>query len=373
MRKTSLLAVVLASLLSLDLSADQVILQNGDRLTGTVLRLEAARLTLKSELAGEVTLPWAAVETISSTEPLYVTLADGQVILGTLATSEARIQIRTQEGETVTVSRDAIQAIHSREEQAAYEAELQRRRHPRLLDFWGGSLSAGLSSARGNADTFSFNLAVKTARTTERDRISLYLHSLFARNSTLGTAVTTADAIRGGTRYNINLTDRLFTFGFTDLEFDEFQQLDLRLVLGGGMGWHARKTSRTLLQLFAGGSSNQEFFSTGLTRRSGELLWGEDLSYKLSGRTSLTERLAFYPNVTETGEYRVTFDASAVTKLSNRLNWHITLSDRFFSNPVPGTQKNDVLLTTGISFSFGSTELRGQATSSSERVRGRPQ
>ena len=30
------------------------------------------------------------------------------------------------------------------------------------------------------------------------------------------------------------------------------------------------------------------------------------------------------------------------------LAWQLTLSDRYLSNPVPGTKKNDVLLTTGL-------------------------
>jgi hypothetical protein len=124
-------------------------------------------------------------------------------------------------------------------------------------------------------------------------------------------------------------------------------------VLGGGLGFHAKKTERTKLDLFAGGSFNQENFSSAPTRRSGEIIVGEDLSHRLSGSTTLTQRLMLFPNLSEAGEFRVAFDLTAVTALSRWLSWQLTLSDRYVSNPIPGIKKNDLLFTTGIRLTFG--------------------
>ena len=192
-----------------------------------------------------------------------------------------------------------------------------------------------------------------TQRTTPRDKISVYATTLFAQTSTSGISETTANAIRGGTRYDVTLSDRLFTFGFIDLEFDEFQNLDLRSVLGGGLGWHVQSTDRTVLDVFSGGSFNQEFFENDVTRRSGEIVLGQDLTYQLAETTALSERLVFYPNLSGTGEYRLQFDNSLTSEVLNWLAWHLTLSDRFLSNPTPGVKKNDVLITTGVRFNFG--------------------
>lgn len=352
MYKAILVIVVVGSILGRTAFADHIILKNCDRLSGTIIKSDGESLSIQSEFAGEVTVQWAAIEEISSNQPLYVTLKGDQVIVGVVTTSEAKIEIQTREAGKVTISKDVIQSIRSQEEQVLYEAEINRLRNPSLRDFWGGIVDAGISSSRGNADTITLNLGMKAARTTQRDKISVYFTLLFAQNSTIGESVTTANVIRGGTRYDINVSDRLFTFGFTDLEFDEFQELDLRNVLGGGLGFHAKKTQKTVLDLFTGGAFNQELFSTGLTRRFGEILFGEELSYKLSSRTTLTEKLMLYPNLTQPGEYRIAFDSSAVTKLNNWLNWHVTLSDRFLSNPIPGVKKNDVLLTTGVGLKF---------------------
>jgi putative salt-induced outer membrane protein YdiY len=156
----------------------------------------------------------------------------------------------------------------------------------------------------------------------------------------------------------LNVSDRVFTFGFVDLEFDEFQNLDLRNVLGGGVGWHVRKTDRTSFDVFGGGSYNQEFFSNDFTRRSAELVVGEEFEARLNDRLTFSQRLAFYPNMSDTGQYRVQFDSSMVTQLYHWIGWHISVSDRFLSNPIPGIKKNDLLLTTGLRFNVGRENLR---------------
>ena len=47
---------------------------------------------------------------------------------------------------------------------------------------------------------------------------------------------TVASAIRGGWKYNRNLTPRFFVTAMNDYEHDRFQNLDLRFVVGGGAG-----------------------------------------------------------------------------------------------------------------------------------------
>lgn len=353
MRRTTVLAILIACLVCSSAFADQIILKNGDRFTGTILKSDEKSLLLKTEFVGEVTVQWAAIQEINSTQPLHIGLKDGEMIVGQVSTSDGKFQIDSKEAGKVSTPKDAVQLIRSDSEQAAYDAQMERLRHPRLLDFWSGFIDTGISATKGNSDTFSFTLGASAIRTTTRDKFTIYSNSIFAKNSATGTSVTTAKAIRGGIRGDFNLTPRLFAFGFTDFEYDKFQKLDLRNVLGGGLGFHAFKNERTTFDLFGGASYNQEFFSTGLDRKSAELVVGEELIHKLSDRMFLNERLSFYPNLSDTGEYRLTFDASAVIKLSRWLNWQITFADRYLSDPIPETKKNDLLLSTGLRLTFG--------------------
>jgi putative salt-induced outer membrane protein YdiY len=353
MPKCLYLLFLAAGLVVPALRADQIFLKNGDKLTGTIISSDGVDLVIQSELAGTVTIPLEAIVQIASDQPLYITLKDGQKLLGTVAASAERVEVRSEETGDLSFARSSVAAIRSRESQVAYDAEVERLLNPGLLDLWSGSADAGLSLSRGNAETATFSLGVNAARATARDKIGVYANSLYATSSTTGDSVTTANAIRGGIRYDANLNERVFAFGLSDLEFDEFQMLDLRMVIGGGLGWHARKTELLTLDFFTGGTLNKEYFSTDLNRTSGEIIGGQELSYKLSDRISVRERLVFFPNLSETGEFRLTLDASAVADINTWLGWHVTISDRYLSNPVPGTKSNDVLLSTGIRLNFG--------------------
>jgi putative salt-induced outer membrane protein len=263
------------------------------------------------------------------------------------------LQVATPTAGVVAAAKDTVQAIQSKEEETAYEKTIERLRNPGLLDLWTGFVDTGLSMARGNSTTTTFNLGMNAARVTPRDKITVYFTSLYAKNKTSGVSVLGAEADRGGFRYDANIAGPNFVFGSADLEYDKLQRLDLRAVFGGGLGRHVIKTDMTVLDLFAGAALNKEFFSNNVSRTSGEIQLGDLLTFKLNKTTQLTQSLIFFPNLSETGEYRVNFDASAATTLKRWLAWHITISDRYLSNPVlAGIKKNDFLLTTGFRITF---------------------
>ena len=352
MRKHLITMTAFAFMFCVHSKADQVTVENGDRVSGNIVKSDRNSMTMKTEFFGEVTIPWDAIGEIISDQELFVTAANGQVLVGTVSTTGSSLQVRISQADTVPVEMAVVETLRSQAEQDAYEAEIERLRNPGLLDFWSGYIDGGFSFSGGNADTSAISTSMRTQRRTQRDKISIYATTLFAQNSNSGVTETTANAIRGGTRYEVTVSDRLYTFGFLDLEFDEFQDLDLRSVLGGGLGWNVQDTDRTVFNVFSGGSFNQEFF-TSETRRSGELVLGQELTYRLVESTSLSERFSFFPNLSNTGEYRHQFDATLTTDIAKWLAWHFTISNRFLSNPIPGVKKNDVLMTTGVRFSFG--------------------
>src|SRR5882762_2316882 len=316
--------------------ADQVTLKNGDRQTGSIVKSDAKTLLIKTEFAGEVNVQWEAVSAMVSSQPLHLALKDGQTIVGT------------------------VTAVRNDAEQKADDEQIERLRHPHLLDFWSGMLDTGLSLTRGNSELLTYALAGKAVRTTERDKITVYSNAIYAKTRVNGVNSTTAHVIVGGIRGDLNVGKKWFVFGFTDFEYDAFEHLDPRNVLGGGLGYHVFATEITTFDLFGGASFEQEYFSpnpptvlTSLTRKMAEAVAGEELDTKLNRPMTLSERFALYPSLSNTGNYRYQFDTSAAAKLKNWLSWQITLSDRFHSDPLPGLKKNDLLLTTGVRVTFG--------------------
>lgn len=334
--------------------ADQIVLKNGDRLTGKILKKDGDKIIIKTESAGTITILWSAVASIVADDPVNLELADGQLIKGTVVTNdEAKIEVVTKDAGTVAVEKDSIRVVRNEDEQIAYDAEQERLRNPGFTDLWTGSADVGFSLTSGNSKTRALRLGARAVRETAGDKISVYANAIQASNSTSGTSVTTAEAVWFGGRYDVNLSEKTFVFGTADFEYDKRQQLDFRTVFGGGYGYRMIRNEKTKLDLFGGAAFNREYFSNGTRRNSAEALLGEELKYKLTSSTSLEQRLVVYPNLSRPGTFRSTFDASLVTQLSQWLGWQVTVGNRYNSDPIGSAKSNDFLFSTGIRATFG--------------------
>ncbi|MBY0503151.1 MAG: DUF481 domain-containing protein [Bryobacteraceae bacterium] len=333
------------------LQADQIQMKNGDRVTGSIIKKDATTLTIKTVLFGTVTLPWAEVESVKADTPLSVVLPDGRTLSATLATSEGKVEVLAKSG-TQSVAPAEIVALRNAAEQRAYERLL----NPTWLDLWAGNAAIGWAGTRGNARTATFTTSLGAARQTNRDKTSLYFNAIRASALLGGSNQQTAQAVRGGWGYNRNVSSRMFVNTFNDWEYDRFQNLDLRTVLGGGLGYMAWKSERGRLDLVGGAAWNREKFDPApkpaFVRNSAEAYWGDDFIYRLNARTSLRQSFRMFNNLTNTGAYRVNFDVGAQTQLLKWLTWNVSASNRYLSNPVQGRLKNDFLYTTGFGISF---------------------
>jgi hypothetical protein len=91
---------------------------------------------------------------------------------------------------------------------------------------------------------------------------------------------------------------------------------------------------------------------TTFSRDLAGLTLGEEFLKKFGSTTSLTQKLFFYPDLTNTGEYRATFNFGTVTKINKWLGWQNSFGDIYVTNPPVGKRQNDILFTTGLNFSF---------------------
>lgn len=343
-------ALVLSSLAWLSVSAawaDQVVLKNGDRVTGNIIKKDGKNLTIKTDQFGVVTTSWDQVVSIQADKPINVVLPDGRTVQGTVATANGKLEVATKDTK-LSVDPAEVATIRNDDEQKAFE----RLQKPRWGELWAGTGSLGFAGTSGNARTLVFTTAINAARVTRTDKTSLYFNTIKASALVNGKNADTAQAVRGGMSYDHNLTPRLFANAFNDWEYDKFQDLDLRFVLGGGLGFHAIKTERSQLDLLGGADFNHSSFSTPLTRNSAELFWGDEYSLKVNSATSLVQSYRMFNDMTNTGSYRVNFDVGASTKLAKWLNWNVSISDRYLNHPAPGRKTNDLLYTTGLGITF---------------------
>lgn len=353
-----ILFVLFTSLPSL-LLADQVVMKNGDRLTGVIQSSDAKALILKPDYADAVTLPWDAIASVKSDHPLHVALKDGKTIQGTVQAEGAKVEVASPTAKQEVPAAE-VTALRNDAAQAAFD----RLQHPGWLQLWTGSLNLGFAGTAGNSRTSTFTTGATAIRVTRTDKTSIYFSEVKSSATVNGKNSDTANAVRGGWAYSHNLAPRLFVSAFNDWEYDRFQNLDLRYVFGGGGGYSAIKNDRSRLDLVAGADYSHARFdkpaptaadpnaTIPLVRSSAEVFWGDDYSLKVSKLTSITQSFRMFNDLSQTGQYRMNFDAGAVTILKKWLTWNVTLSDRFLSDPVPGLKKNDFLYSTGLGFTF---------------------
>lgn len=314
--------------------ADQLVMKNGDRVTGTVVKKDGKRVTVKTDQFGVVTASWDQVDSVTIDKPVTVVLRDGKSLQGTLA--------------TLNVTPAEVETIRDADEQRAYE----RLQKPGWTDLWAGTGTLGFAGTTGNARALTFTTGVNAARVTNTDKTSIYFNSIQASALVAGKHSDTAQAVRGGLGYDHNVGPRLFVNTFNDWEYDKFQNLDLRFVLGGGLGFHAVKNERSILDLLGGIDYDHSRFGTPLTRDSAEAYWGDGYTYKLNASTALVQSFRMFNGLTDPGIYRVNFDVGASARLAKWLNWNVSLSDRYLNRPAPGRLTNDLLYTTGLGITF---------------------
>lgn len=335
-------------LFSAFLFGDQIILQNGDRLTGTITKFDGKSLVIKTEYAGEITLQWPAVQQISSSQQLHIGTKDGRTVAGTVTTSDGSFAVTAAGQPAVAVPKETVTFIRSDDEQAAYDKSI----HLGLMHGWVGGANVSFALTRGNSETKNLGIAFTADRKTAKDHVGLYENSVFATNDAIGAVpATTAQATQGGARYDRNFATRTFAFGSTDFQTDALQSLDLRSVFSAGIGVHAIKGDRTTLDFLAGGNYTRENY-TALQRNEAAVTLGEEFLKKMGAATVLVEKLYAYPDLSDTGQYRAALNFGTVTKLNKWFGWQNAFGDIYVTNPPPGKRQNDIELTTGLNISF---------------------
>ena len=228
--KTRLLLVLLSSLaFAVPLRADELRLANGDRLTGTVVRLAEGILTFKTP-NGELQVPWKDVTALTTDHPLLVrrTGAEPQLLALRVAGTPADLA--------------GIVAIET----------------PAPPVEWHGGASAGLLTTGGNTDVNSLRVDGEVTARTRHDR---YLASALV-NHAKNADVETARNWSTSFDYDRFLSKRLFVDGSLILANDRFRDLDLRTAVSGGVGYDAWNAPRGTLSVDGGFGYVRENFAT---------------------------------------------------------------------------------------------------------------
>lgn len=361
----SQIAVGLLFLIAIPAFADQVVMKNGDKLTGSITKSDGKTLVLKTDYAGDLTIKFDAIQSLSSTGDLNV-IGAGKTAIGPVSTSGNNVIVATKATGSVEVPLSSVTVLRSPAEEAAYQKTL----HPSWAEGWAGGVNLGFGVTTGNSETKNLNVALNAVRTGAHDKLTIYENSVYAVNDKVVAPATgpqtTANSNGGGARFDRDFIPRAFGFGSADFFSNSLQDLDLRYILGGGVGFHAIKNANTMLDLLVGANYTHESYTDvaspnpppatySYSQSLGALTLGDAFTHKLGKSTVVTQAFVFYPDLSDTSQYRFTFNLGTVTKLNKWLGWQNSVTDVFVSNPpiaVPRIERNDLQISTGLNIAF---------------------
>jgi putative salt-induced outer membrane protein YdiY len=225
-------------------AADEVLLTNGDRFTGTVVSLAGGTLLMDTAY-GQVQIAWTSVASLTVADPILVTLGTAVPVEARIAPGGAASRILLDPGGTA----DLAQVV-----------ALARRQPALVVD---GGANAGFITTGGNTDVTSLRFDTDAV---VRHRENRYTASS-AVNRVRDRGVLTAQNWTAGFNYDRFLTGRLFVNGNAILTNDRFRDLDLRTALGGGVGYQVLSAARARLTANAGVGFVNENFEAGVDDR----------------------------------------------------------------------------------------------------------
>jgi len=147
--------------------ADQIVMKDGDRVTGSIVKKDGATVTIESKNFGLVTVKWDDIATIRTDEALNVVLPEERTVKGNLQTRDGRIEVAAEGAPQVVAPADIV-ALRNAKEQQSYERLL----HPGLLDLWVISGSLNIAGSKGNAQTSTLTTPINFVRASRTSRTS---------------------------------------------------------------------------------------------------------------------------------------------------------------------------------------------------------
>ena len=215
-------------LVPLGVWADQVILKNGDRLTGTVISMEKGKLVLKTSYAGKLNIKWAEVSSIKTDKPIQVELDSGKLLQGMAAVSQAPASLKlVKKGRPAEVELAKVSAINPKDKEGLTVT---------------GEVNVGADMKRGNTHKDSYDVDGRVSMSWGIHRLIVGGKAHYLEDK----GVSTEDNQLGYVEYNRFFKPEWYGLANLRLSRDKFKDLDLRAAAGLGLGhqfWRSKLTN----------------------------------------------------------------------------------------------------------------------------------
>ncbi|MCP1674965.1 putative salt-induced outer membrane protein YdiY [Natronocella acetinitrilica] len=243
-----LLAGLLGILIAGAVQADTLLLDNGDRISGTLIRLGDGRVEFRQQVTSTtVNINWDRVAGLTTDDVVRVLLNDGTEIAGRIVEAEdGRLRM-----DSVNLDAPVSFALTSVAEISG--PSTPERDRVRTT----GNIAAGGNFTRGNTRSEAYNANGNFEARTNVNRFRLAGDVNQAKDD----GVLVRDNASATARYDHFLSDRVYANSSVSLNRNRFKDLRLRTAAGAGFGYQFFDSPRRSLSSELGVSYvNQDFY-----------------------------------------------------------------------------------------------------------------
>lgn len=339
-----ILIVLVPSLLLMTapLRADVVFTTDGSRFVGRIDWVAEGKLRILTAVVGKLEIDVIKINSIGVEASVYVKLDDGTLYLGTITGAEGQAQtvLHTAQGD-ISINAARIAALwpegaespETRAKRLATEAERER-----LRPKWTASLQVGGQIKEGNNDTRDVRGSFKLERRTPDRLMQVFGAADYSEEED----VRTTNEYRAGIRLEKSLSERVFRYSRLVFEYDEFEDLDLRTTIVGGLGYYWLKAPDHELKTVLGLGYRNEKFTSGGDSGSGIVDLGYEYRADLTPWAQLTMRGSYTPGIDNLDAYLLEFDSAVIFPFKDE-RWKLKLGVRneYNSRPKEGIERLD--------------------------------
>lgn len=314
--------------------ADEIVLENGSIINGTVTRLEKGAVTVTTAFSEPVVIQASKISKISTDAPVEVHLIGGEIIKGRLSAPEpGRVVVEPSDGRAgVAISWDKIESVNP----------------PAPKVKWTGNLSIGASTQSGNTDRTSVSVGGEAVKRSEIDRATfrvLYNYADEAGN-------LTARNVYGALKYDYFFTNKYYGYVGVEMFSDKFKDIRFRNVVGPGVGYQVWDDNKKSLLLELGAAYFSEDLYVGVDDSWATGRAAASLKWKFFDSLNFSDNLALFNRLDDMADYQLRNEAAISTSLSAA--WAMKLSNiiEYDSEPSANIDSTDTYWILALQYSF---------------------
>jgi len=315
--------------------SDEIVLTNGDRLSGTLKTSDGTSVILETEYSDPIKISKSKIKRIYVNNPADIHLITGEVLRGSIRSEgDGKIIVDGSPGrQPVSVEWDNVAALNP---------------PPEHLSKWTGNITVGAGMQSGNTDRASVSVGAEATRRSVNDRFSMRLLYNYAEEDK---SVSTRNTY-GAMKYDYFFTEKYYVYLSTELLHDSFKNLNLRTVIGPGVGYQVWDDTIKFLLFEAGLSYYSEDLKEGVDQ---DWITGRvagNVRYTVLDTLVLSDYLLIYPSFEDAGEFTLRNEASITSPLA--AGWSLKFSNilEHDSDPPAGIQSNDWQWLLGLQYGF---------------------